>query len=74
MLQAVWTTWRREKSRLYRGSNSDPSAVQTAASRYSGSMIGEEVTFTLGSSPLLTEKLRQHWTVKRGSINLGICT
>jgi hypothetical protein len=30
----VWTTWRRENSRPYRNSNSDPSVVQVVASRY----------------------------------------
>jgi hypothetical protein len=29
-----WTTWRREKSRPYRDSNSDHTAVQPVASRY----------------------------------------
>jgi hypothetical protein len=32
--EPVWTIWRRENSRPYRGSNSDPSVVQPVASRY----------------------------------------
>jgi hypothetical protein len=32
--ERVWTTWRREKSYPYRDSNSDTSAVQPVASRY----------------------------------------
>jgi hypothetical protein len=32
--EPVWAMWRRENSCSYRGSNSDPSAVQPVASRY----------------------------------------
>jgi hypothetical protein len=32
--EPVCTTWRRENSLTYRGSNSDPSVVQPVASRY----------------------------------------
>jgi hypothetical protein len=32
--ELVWTTWKGEKSSPYRESNSDPSAVEPVASRY----------------------------------------
>jgi hypothetical protein len=32
--EPVWTTWRKENSWTYRNSNSEPSVVQPAASRY----------------------------------------
>jgi hypothetical protein len=32
--EPVWTTWRKELSWPYRDSNSDPSVVQSVASRY----------------------------------------
>jgi hypothetical protein len=35
----LWTTWRRENSRSYRDSNSDPSVVQPVASRYTDCAI-----------------------------------
>jgi hypothetical protein len=58
-LESVWTTWRREKFRPYRDSNSDPSAVQSAASRYTGSMIGVRSHLSLSSSPLRTGELNE---------------
>jgi hypothetical protein len=39
----MWTTWRRENSWPYWDSNSDPSAVQTLASRYPVSSFPKEI-------------------------------
>jgi hypothetical protein len=41
--EPVWTIWRRENSWRHRDSNSDPSVVQSVASRYPGS---QEVDYT----------------------------
>jgi hypothetical protein len=37
--EPVWTTWRGEKSCPYRDSNTDPSAVEPVASRYTDCAI-----------------------------------
>jgi hypothetical protein len=34
--EPIWTTWRKENSRPYRDSNTELSAVQPVASRYTG--------------------------------------
>jgi hypothetical protein len=37
--EPVWVTWRKENSCPYRGSNSDPSVIQSLASIYTNSAI-----------------------------------
>jgi hypothetical protein len=59
--EPVRTTWRREKSCLYRDSNSDPSALQPVASRYIDSTI-LVVDGTIILKWLLKKQVEKLWT------------
>jgi hypothetical protein len=53
--EPVWTTCRREKSYLYRNSNSDPSAVQPVSCRYTDWSIPAPKTYVVGMFSIRTE-------------------